>query len=56
MFLPDALESRVHFERLCKCLSGFGIELVAVETAGKEEAEGKEVGKGRSKSQRLHSN
>ena len=54
-FLRDALESRVHFERLCDCLSAFGIEVVLVETASKEEAEGKKVGKGRSKSQRAHS-
>ena len=54
-FLLDALESRVHFERLCDCLSAFGSEFVAEETASKEEAERKEVGKGRSNSQRAHS-
>ena len=45
MFLLDSLESRVHFERLCDCLSGFGIEVVVTETASKGEGERKEVGK-----------
>ena len=54
-FLPDDLESRVHFERLYDCLSAFGTESSALETARKEEAEVKEVGKGRSTSQRAHS-
>ena len=54
-FLLDALESRVHFERLGDCLAAFGIDVVAPETASKEEAEEKEIGKGRSKSQRAHS-
>ena len=45
-FLLDALESRVHFEHLSECLSTFGSDFVSVETASKEEAEGKEVGKG----------
>ena len=55
MFLLDALESRVHFECLCECLSGFGIDVVFSETASKKEAEETEVGKGRSKRQRVHS-
>ena len=53
MFLLDALESRVHFERLSDCLPGFGTEFVKIKTARKEEAERKEVGNERSKSQRI---
>ena len=44
-FLPDALESRVHFERLGDCLAGFGIDDVVPETASKAEAEEKWGGK-----------
>ena len=40
MFLRDALESRVHFERLCDCHSAFGSKVT--ETASKEEGEGKD--------------
>ena len=54
-FLLDALESRVHFERLCDCLADFVIDLVTPETASKEEAEETEVGKESSSSQRPHS-
>ena len=37
-FLLDALESRVHFERLSECHSAFDSKLIGVETASKEEA------------------
>ena len=55
VFLLDALERRVHFERLSDCLPTFGSKFGVSETARKEKVEEQEVGMGRSKSQRAHS-
>ena len=44
-FLHDALEGRVHFERLGDCLAAIGSEVVLPETAKKTEKERKVRGR-----------
>ena len=41
-FLPDGLESRVHFEHLSECLAAIGSDLVVPETAKKKNRKGKQ--------------